>query len=136
LTGNSLANVLIGNAGDDLLLGGAGRDFLIGGLGKDTMNGGTDDDILIAGRTTSDALFANLTVLRTAWLSTDLFANRVSNLRAGVGTPKVSLKAKTNVLTDANPSDSLTGAGGTDWFLRAVDDAITDLLAGEELDLL
>jgi len=119
-----------------VLLGGAGRDILIGGLGKDTLNGGTDDDVLIAGRTTSDALFANLNVLSTAWLSPDLYAQRVSNLRAGVGAPTVSLKAKTNVLKDTNPADSLTGAGGTDWFFKAVDDVITDLLASEQLHLL
>ena len=136
LTGNSLANVLIGNAGDDVLVGGAGRDILIGGIGRDTLNGGTDDDILIAGRTTSDALFANLNGLRADWLAPDLYANRVSKLRAGVGTPTVSLKAKTNVLKDSSPSDSLTGGSGTDWFFKAVDDALTDLLAGEELDLL
>ncbi len=80
LTGNALANVLTGNAGNDILVGNAGndqllreagRDILIGGLWLDVLNGGADDDILIAGRTTSDALFSNLNDLRTGWNSAD-----------------------------------------------------------------
>ena len=37
---------------------------------------------------------------------------------------------------DAGEDDVLVGATGTDWFFRAVDDVITDLFAGEILDLL
>lgn len=48
----------------------------------------------------------------------------------------VSLKAKTNVLNDAGEDDSLTGGTGTDWYFRALDDAITDLFAGELIDVL
>jgi serralysin len=40
LTGNALANRLIGGLGDDTLNGGGGNDLLIGGLGDDTLNGG------------------------------------------------------------------------------------------------
>jgi len=145
LTGNSLANALTGNAGNDILVGnagndqlqgGVGRDILIGGLGLDVLHGGADDDILIAGRTTSDALFRNLNDLRTEWISANSYATRTANLRTGVGVSGASLKAKVNVINDAAAIDTLTGGGGTDWYFRALDDVITDLLAGESLDVL
>ena len=144
LTGNALANmlnsnaghdILVSNAGNDQLLGGAGRDILIGGLGRDVLNGGADDDILIAGRTNIDALFSNLKDVRTAWISGNPYATRISNLRAGVGVSGASLKAKVNVFNDAAAIDTLTGGGGTDWYFRALDDIITDLLAAESVDV-
>jgi Ca2+-binding RTX toxin-like protein len=136
LTGNSLANILVGNAGNDTLNGSGGRDILIGGLGLDTLNGGEDEDILIAGRTTSDALFNNLNRLLVEWVSVNSYATRISNLRAGVGAPAVSLKAKVNVLNDAGEDDSLVGGNGTDWYFRALDDVVTGLATGEVLDIL
>jgi Ca2+-binding RTX toxin-like protein len=136
LTGNSLGNILVGNAGNDTLSGGGGRDILIGGLGLDTLNGGEDEDIVIAGRTTSDALFSNLNRLLVEWVSVNSYATRISNLRAGVGAPAVSLKAKVNVLNDAGEDDSLVGGNGTDWYFRALDDVVTGLVIGEVLDIL
>jgi hypothetical protein len=53
-----------------------------------------------------------------------------------VGSPAVSLKATINVLNDAGEDDSLTGGGHADWYFRAVDDAITDLFAGELIGVL
>ena len=136
LVGNSLHNILVGNDGNDHLGGTAGRDILIGGNGVDTLNGGSDDDLLIAGRTTSDGNLSNLNDLRTAWISADLYSTRIASLRAGVGISGVSLKATINVLDDGGADDVLTGGTGTDWFFRALDDAITDLFAGEILDLI
>ncbi|MCC6510080.1 MAG: hypothetical protein IT423_13315, partial [Pirellulaceae bacterium] len=46
LTGNGLANVLVGNGGSDRLTGLGRRDLLIGGLGADTLDGGIDEDLL------------------------------------------------------------------------------------------
>jgi Ca2+-binding RTX toxin-like protein len=136
LTGNSLANILVGNAGNDTLNGSGGRDILIGGLGLDTLNGGEDEDIVIAGRTTSDALFSNLNRVLVEWVSVNAYATRISNLRAGVGAPAVSFKAKVNVLNDAGEDDSLVGGNGTDWYFRALDDVVTGLVTGEVLDVL
>jgi Ca2+-binding RTX toxin-like protein len=136
LAGGSGNNVLVGLNGADTLIGGTGRDILIGGLGLDTLNGDAGDDILIAGRTSSDTNFSNLNTLRTGWISSASYSTRVTNLRAGVGSPVVSLKAKTNVLNDSGEDDLLTGGTDTDWYLRAVDDAITDLFAGEFSDVL
>jgi Ca2+-binding RTX toxin-like protein len=136
LTGNAGNDILVGNSGDDTLSGGIGRDILIGGLGIDTLLGGNDDDIHIAGRTTSETLFSKLDDLRVQWISGNPYATRISNLRAGVGVSGASLKAKVNVFNDPAAIDTLTGGGGTDWYFRALDDIITDLLAAESVDVL
>jgi Ca2+-binding RTX toxin-like protein len=136
LTGNSLANILVGNAGDDTLNGSGGRDILIGGLGLDTLNGGEDEDILIAGFTTSDSLFSNLNVLLAEWVSVNAYDTRITNLRAGVGAPAVSLEATVNVLNDAGEVDSLVGGNGADWYFGALDDVVTGLVTDEVLDVL
>ncbi len=138
ILGNDADNILVGNAGNDVLLGGAGRDILIGGLGADTLDGGADDDILIGGKTTSDALISKLNDLRAEWISANLYGTRITNLRAGVGPSTASLKAKVTVTNDATSGsvDTMTGDAGEDWFFAALDDVITDLLAGETLDLL
>ena len=136
LWGNDGNNILVGLAGDDMLFGGAGRDLLIGGLGADTLDGGNGDDILIAGRTTIDTNIARLSTLRTEWVSANTYQDRITNLRAGVGSPIVSLQATINVLNDANEIDTLTGGTGFDWYFQAVDDVITDLFAGAVVDVL
>jgi Ca2+-binding RTX toxin-like protein len=145
LVGNALANrlnggnghnVLVGHDGADVLIGGTGRDILIGGRGLDTLNGGANDDILIAGRTTSDANMSRLLPMQAEWISANAYATRVANLRAGVGSPAVSLNATINVLNDAGEDDILTGGAGRDWYFRAIDDVITDLFANETIDVL
>ncbi|MDX2100911.1 MAG: Ig-like domain-containing protein, partial [Alphaproteobacteria bacterium] len=47
VTGNGLANVLLGAGGANLLDGKAGDDQVIGGLGTDTILGGPGDDTLV-----------------------------------------------------------------------------------------
>lgn len=138
ISGNDTDNILVGNAGNDVLQGRLGRDILIGGLGSDALDGGADDDILIGGKTTSDTLISKLNDLRTEWTSGNSYATRITNLRTGVGSPAASLKAKVTVLNDATAGavDALTGGLSDDWFFRALDDVITDLLAGESFDLL
>jgi serralysin len=136
LTGSSIANVLIGNAGNDTLIGNAGRDILIGGEGLDTISGGADDDIVIAGRTAHDASSTSLSTLLTGWLASTSYSTRVAALRAGVGSPSASLIRKSNVLNDSGQDDALSGGSGTDWFFKATDDLISDLISGELLDLL
>jgi Ca2+-binding RTX toxin-like protein/arylsulfatase A-like enzyme len=145
LIGNSLnnvlkgiagANILVGGAGNDQLFGGSSNDLLIGGLGLDIVNGGNGDDILIAGVTTSDNLIINLNDIRTEWTSAGTYTERVANLRSGVGTSGVSLEAGINVLNDGGEVDILTGSSGEDWYLKALDDLITDLVSGELVDQL
>jgi Ca2+-binding RTX toxin-like protein len=136
IRGNSAANILVGNAGNDQLEGRAGRDILIGGVGLDAIFGGDDDDLLISGRTTHDNLVGNLNDIRLTWISGNSYPDRITALRAGIGVTVTSLKAKINVLNDSGADDVLTGDQGEDWYFRAVDDAITDLLSGETFDVL
>ena len=136
LTGGNGHNILLGLEGSDNLESGAGRDILIGGLGLDTLNGGEDEDILISGRTTSDALFSNLNRVLVEWVSVNSYATRITNLRAGVGSPAVSLKAKVNVLNDAGEFDSLVGGNGTDWYFGVLYEVVTGLGTGEIRDVL
>ncbi|MBL8815498.1 MAG: M10 family metallopeptidase C-terminal domain-containing protein [Planctomyces sp.] len=136
IRGNSLANVLVGNAGNDVIDGRGGNDILIGGLGLDFINGGSEQDILIAGRTTYDAQLVSLRTLLSTWNSASPYTTKVDSLRLGVGSPVVRLKAKSTVLNDTFASDQLTGSTQEDWFFAAVDDVLTDLAAGELVDLL
>ena len=105
-------------------------------LRLDILNGGDDEDILIAGRTTSDALFSKLNRKQLEWTSGNSYVTRITNLRTGVGSPVVSLKTKINVLNDAGEDDSLIGGNNSDWYFRALDDVITGHVVGELLDVL
>lgn len=136
LTGGNGNNILVGMEAGDILEAGSGRDMLIGGLGADTLNGGAGEDILIAGRTTSDTSLGNLFVLRTQWTSANPYHTRIASLRIGAGSPPVSLKTKINVLDDAAAVDRLAGGSNADWYFRALNDIISDLVAGEILDVL
>ena len=145
LTGNTLANTLQAGAGNDILVGldgndrlegGSGLDVMIGGNGLDNLIGGDSEDILIAGRTTSDTNVRNLNTFRTEWTSGKNYAARIAKLRAGIGAAPVSLKAKVSVLNDSGEDDALTGGTGADWFLKALDDVISDLMSGEIFDVL
>jgi Ca2+-binding RTX toxin-like protein len=137
LTGNAIANILVGNAGSDQLLGNGARDIVIGGLGLDTINGGDEEDIVISGTTSHDAVFSNLNDLRTTWILTTISStSRMAALRAGVGPALASLRKTVNVLNDAGEDDLLTGGTGSDWYFRAIDDVLSDLAIGEFTDLL
>jgi Ca2+-binding RTX toxin-like protein len=136
LTGGDGNNILVGLEGADILVAGTGRDILIGGTGLDILNAGGGEDILIAGRTTSDTSLTSLNTLRTAWITAAAYATRITNLRAGVGSPAVSLKTTIDVLNDSGEDDVMAGRGDSDWFFRALDDVISDLVAGELIDVL
>lgn len=136
LLGNGGNDIIVGAAGNDSLLGGTGRDVLIGGLGLDTIDGGSDDDILIAGRSTNENSLVSLGTIREEWAAATTYTARVTTLRTGVGSPAVSLKVNVNVLNDAGEIDLLTGGSGKDWFLKALDDTILDLIAGELTDVI
>jgi len=49
LTGNAVANTLIGNAAGNTISGGAGADVLWGNKGNDLLNGGADADLMWGG---------------------------------------------------------------------------------------
>jgi serralysin len=136
LIGGDGNNILVGAGGADILIGGNGRDILIGGLGPDALTGGGGEDILIAGVTIYDSSRTSLITLRTRWISSAQYVARIEALRSGVGIPAVSLSANTTALNDNGDLDVLTGGTGLDWYFRALDDAVSDLFAGELVDAL
>ena len=59
ITGNDLANMLVGNAGNDTFQGGAGNDKIVGGAGNDVLNGGAGNDTLTGGDGFDTYVFAD-----------------------------------------------------------------------------
>ncbi|MCQ4162037.1 poly(beta-D-mannuronate) C5 epimerase [Roseomonas sp. GC11] len=115
LTGGGGRDTLAGNDGNDTLNGLGGSDQLSGGNGNDVLNGGNGDDVLL-GEAGNDTL--------NGGDGTDI-------LRGGDGN---------DILVGGNGTDTLTGGGGNDIFRYATaaemaGDTITDLLAGDLLDL-
>ena len=45
------------------------------------------------------------------------------------------MKAKVNVLDDGT-ADNITGGTELDWYFNAIDEVITDLFAGELIDII
>jgi hypothetical protein len=136
LTGNSQGNVLIGGSGSDVITGGSGRSILIGDQGVDTIVGGAADDIIIGGSTSYDpSSLANDLALDASlaeWQSTtDSYATRVAQIRAGTGVPLLAFGL---TVFDDGVANVLTGGDGTDWFFQGSHDAITDQSAGEQVN--
>ena len=86
LTGGPLADVLRSYGGNDSISGGAGDDTIDGGLGNDTLNGGSGHDVITTGGG-ADVIIVGL---------------GESSVAAGVS----------DVITDWNPSDTITFATG------------------------
>ena len=103
LTGNGLANHLIGLDGDDTLVAGAGNDTLVGGAGADVLSGGTG---------TRDLADYSAS---TAWVNVDLIKQDGATAQTGGG---VGNHAEGDILTgieDVNGSaydDSILGSTG------------------------
>jgi RHS repeat-associated protein len=135
LKGGAGHDVLLGGFGDDLLIGGSGRDLMIGGRGADRLIGNNGDDMLIAAFTDYDAIDSALMAIVAEWTSARDYDTRVRNLSDGSGSADrlngdVFLNAET--VHDDDSADLLTGAAGRDWFFaNSLQDAITDLGAGE-----
>jgi Ca2+-binding RTX toxin-like protein len=105
LTGNNLANLLIGLDGDDTLSGGAGNDILIGGAGTDSLSGGTGTDMVDYSASAT-------------WVNVDL--NLVTAQTGGgdgnhaLGDTLVGIERVIGT-TDTTHGDVLTGSGASNW---------------------
>ena len=124
LTGNNLANTVIGNAGNNIVNGGAGADRLQGGAGNDLYVVDSTLDVVIetAGQGT-DNVSASLTytlgasaaveTLRTinaaATTAINLTGNAFNNFMTG--------NAGANQINGGSGNDRLTGNAGSDFFL-------------------
>lgn len=134
LYGEGGADILLGGNGADMLYGGAGRDLLIGGLGADLLDGGADDDILIGSRTAYGNNFLALESIMDEWSSPNSYASRVAAIKNGGGLNGGTTLNTANVLDDASAVDTLTGAGGNDWFFRKLtSDVLSDFDLVNEL---
>lgn len=103
LSGNSVANKLIGDAGNDRLYGQDGNDKLYGGLGNDFLYGQNDNDILF-GDYGNDKLYGG---------------NGNDTLYGGAGDDRLSGSAG---------NDRLVGGAGRDLFLFDKDDGIDHIV--------
>jgi trimeric autotransporter adhesin len=127
LTGNELANTLVGDAGNDRLFGGdgkdaltgaSGNDILDGGLGADTMVGENDNDIYYVDNARDRTIEIENLDIDTVYASVDytLGAN-VEKLRANAGSTGLTLKGNElfNTLVGGAGNDRLFGLAGGDF---------------------
>ena len=130
LTGNTLANVLIGNAGDDALNGGTGADTMIGGLGNDTY---IVDNV---GDTVVEAAGAGTDLIQTALASYSIASlTNIENLtHTGAAAFAGTGNDLDNILTGSTGNDTLDGGVGSDTMIgglgndRYIVDAIGDVV--------
>jgi Ca2+-binding RTX toxin-like protein len=146
LTGNDLANEIIGNRGNNLLKGGAGDDILYGvmpgvqqdgndllngGLGADQMRGGPGNDTYIidnAGDLVIERSGEGDDIIST-FISYSLLPDlHVETLAAQDGAGAIQLtgnsmgqslygNSSANTLNGADGDDFLVGLGGNDWLI-------------------
>ena len=117
ITGDGLANALIGAAGDDTLAGGAGNDSVNGGLGKDVLDGGAGIDIaLFTDKTAAVAVTlrgATNAVVTVGGAAEDMVRN-IENVIGGTGHDNLTGDGLVNIIVGGDGNDTLKGAGGND----------------------
>jgi Ca2+-binding RTX toxin-like protein len=105
LTGNNLANLLIGLDGDDTLSGGSGNDTLIGGSGTDSLDGGANTDMVDY---SASATWVNVDLT----LATAQTGGGDGNHALGDTLVSIERVIGTN---DTTHGDVLTGTGVSNW---------------------
>ncbi len=149
ISGNSVANHLIGGGGNDTLRGFDGNDTLVGGTGNDSLEGGTGDDtyevdaasdlIVEASNAGTDEVRINLgtgtytlgnnveNAVLLPGAAAGLTGNALANHLAG--------NALSNTLNGGAGIDTLEGAAGDDTYeVDVAGDVIVEAL-GEGTDL-
>lgn len=137
ITGDTLANRLVGLGGNDTLNGGAGNDTLIGGAGNDTLNGGAGTNSLSGGLGNDTYIVASATdvVSESGGDGIDLVQASVAwTLGAAIenltltGTAAINGtgNAAANVLVGNGGANVLTGGAG--------DDTLSGELGNDTLD--
>lgn len=118
LTGNSLANRIIGGIGNDVLSGGTGDDILSGQAGSDKLNGDDGSDtvdytgIATALNITLSSGAATVIVSKT---ETDTLTS-IENLIGGSGADSLIGDTKDNALKGGLGNDLLKGGAGNDSY--------------------
>jgi Ca2+-binding RTX toxin-like protein len=116
LTGNGLANVLLGNAGADRLTGGGGADKLYGNDGIDVLLGGAGNDIMDGGAG-ADRLSGDAGDDRLAGgAGADVINGGAGRDRisGGSGDDRLSGGADADILAGNAGNDKLSGGAGND----------------------
>jgi hypothetical protein len=135
LTGNDLANTLIGGSGNDSITGGAGNDTLTGNAGNDVLNGGTGNDVLNGGAGNDRYLVdsAGDRIIDSAGIDSVTSSINLT-LQAGLENLTLSGRATTgtgnslnNVIVGNNVRNTLVGNAGND---RLFGNGGNDLLRG------
>ncbi len=121
ITGNKLANTILGGSKNDTLVGNAGNDSLVGNAGNDSLNGGAGNDSLYGGAG-NDTLFGGAgkdVFIYTA--GKDVISDYASGDKISVGAAisKASVSGKNVVFTVGK--GSLTVTGGKDKTLAITD---------------
>jgi Ca2+-binding RTX toxin-like protein len=139
LTGNSVANRIVGangadridgGAGDDVLDGGGGDDFIIGGSGNDSLFGRAGADILEGG-SGDDVLDGGEGNDRLDGGAGD------DRLIGGSGNDILDGGSGNDVLEGGAGDDVMTGGSGNDRFIigpASGNDRITDFRSGDVID--
>lgn len=139
LTGDELANVLLGLAGDDRLSGGGGADQIAGDAGSDTLDGGAGDDQLfgqagvdvLTGGDGADRLFGGTDGdVLIGGTGGDLLNGETGDdiLDGGLGDDVLSGEAGGDSLTGSEGADVLFGGSNNDLLNGGVGG---DVLNGE-----
>jgi Ca2+-binding RTX toxin-like protein len=154
ITGDGLANTLIGTSGDDTLSGlggndtliaGAGNDRLDGGAGADAMTGGTGNDTYVVDNASdvvtenpnegTDTVQSSITYTLPANVENLTLTGNASINGAGNALNNVITgNSGNNVLNGGAGSDTLIGGAGNDTFIYDAADA--SIQGGAGLDTL
>jgi Ca2+-binding RTX toxin-like protein len=129
LTGDGLANRLLGGAGNDRLSGGAGDDRLLGGLGDDVLDGGTGvDTVSYKGNTAAVSVTlsgASNATVKVNGVAEDTIRN-VEHVAGGSGADVLTGDGLANRLFGGAGNDRLSGGAGDDRLLGGLGDDVLD----------
>ena len=121
ITGNELANVLIGLAGDDSLDGAGGNDWIEGGIGADLLSGGFGNDTL-AYEVSVGGVTIDLNARPDGFITTasggdatgDRVAANFENVYGSDAADTLTGDASANILNGSGGDDTLNGGLGND----------------------
>jgi len=150
LTGNELANYLIGNAGGDTLAGGGGNDTLDGRAGADAMAGGagndfyyvdnTGDRVIEAAGGGSDNVYASVGYTLAAGQEVEFLRVNGSSGLALTGNEFANAlfgAAGDDTLDGGLGADTMTGGGGDDaYHVDNAGDRVIEAAGGGDSDIL
>lgn len=147
LTGNELANVVIGNGNQNFLRGLAGSDTLNGGFGFDTLDGGSGNDLMIGGggddiyfvdsqadMIVEDIFGANDTVISSVSYELSEYVEKLT-LSEGIAAQSGTGNSSDNMITGNSLANLLSGQGGSDILLGGGgNDSLNGGTGGDLLD--